>query len=120
MVVPIVVINLNETHAALDEPAREQASKRKGAGLLRVIAMGNVVGSNIFKLLFIGGVVSMLHPIPVPAGGLIDLAVLTLLSALVLPIAIQGPRKITRAEGAFLLSLYLSYVVWRVWMAGGS
>jgi cation:H+ antiporter len=84
---------------------------RRGEG---DIAIGNVVGSNIFNLLFIGGTVSMIGPIPVPAGGITDLLVLTVLSALVLPISIRGQRTVTRSEGAFLLCLYLSYLGWRV------
>jgi cation:H+ antiporter len=84
---------------------------RRGEG---DIAIGNVVGSNIFNLLFIGGLVALLHPIEVPPGGLADLLMLTFLSALVLPIAIRADRTVTRSEGAFLLLLYLSYLTWRV------
>ena len=88
---------------------------RRGEGDL---AIGNVVGSNLFNLLFIGGVVSMIHPIPVPPGGMIDLLVLVLLSAMVLPISIRGQRTVTRAEGGFLLVVYLGYVIWRVTTSG--
>ncbi|MFO1501767.1 MAG: calcium/sodium antiporter [Verrucomicrobiota bacterium] len=84
---------------------------RRGEG---DIAMGNVVGSNIFNLLFIGGVVSVVSPVSVPKGGEADLVALMVLSALVLPIAIRGQRTVTRAEGAFLLVLYLSYLTWRL------
>lgn len=84
---------------------------RRGEG---DIAIGNVVGSNIFNLLFIGGTVSVIYPISVPAGGLLDLALLTVLSALVLPISIRGHRTITRAEGSLLLVLYVSYLIWRI------
>lgn len=90
---------------------------RRGEG---DIAIGNVVGSNIFNLLFIGGSVSVINPISVPRGGITDLLVLTILSALVLPICIRGQRTVTRSEGAFLLCLYLSYLVWRVLTTGGS
>jgi cation:H+ antiporter len=84
---------------------------RRGEG---DIAIGNVVGSNIFNLLFIGGLVALLHPIEVPPGGLLDLLMLAFLSALVLPIAIRADRTVTRSEGAFLLLLYVSYLIWRV------
>ena len=84
---------------------------RRGEGDL---AIGNVVGSNIFNLLFIGGIISIIHPIPVPTGGVMDLLMLAFLSAITLPIAIRGHRTVTRAEGAFLLILYLSYLTWRV------
>lgn len=84
---------------------------RRGEG---DIAMGNVVGSNIFNLLFIGGIVSTINPIPVPPGGMADLLMLITLSILALPIAIRGRRTVTRAEGAFLLILYFSYLTWRL------
>jgi cation:H+ antiporter len=84
---------------------------RRGEG---DIAIGNVVGSNIFNLLFIGGTVSVIHPMAVPRGGIGDLLALAILSALALPIAIRGQRTVTRSEGAFLLVLYLFYVSWRV------
>jgi cation:H+ antiporter len=84
---------------------------RRGEG---DIAIGNVVGSNIFNLLFIGGVASIIHPIPVPPGGMADLAVLGALSVLVLPICIRGQRTVTRGEGAFLLCAYFTYLVWRI------
>ncbi len=84
---------------------------RRGEG---DIAIGNVVGSNIFNLLFIGGTVSMIRPVPVPAGGIMDLLILMALSALVMPISIRSHRTVTRSEGAFLLCLYLAYLAWRV------
>ena len=43
-----------------------------------------------------------------------NLLALVVLSVLVLPIAIRGSRTVTRAEGAFLLLLYLSYLTWRL------
>lgn len=85
---------------------------RRGQGDL---AIGNVVGSNIFNLLFVGGAVSVIRPIPVPPGGVSDLMILMVLSALILPISILGHRKVTRPEGGFLLVLYLGYMVWRVY-----
>jgi cation:H+ antiporter len=84
---------------------------RRGEG---DIAIGNVVGSNIFNLLFIGGVVSAINPMPVPLGGMTDLLMLITLSVLALPIAIRGERTVTRAEGVFLLCLYFSYLTWRI------
>jgi cation:H+ antiporter len=77
------------------------------------IAMGNVVGSNILNILFVGGTVATIHPIAIPQGGIGDMAFLTFLCILTLPIAIRGSRTVTRAEGALLLILYLSYTTYR-------
>jgi len=78
------------------------------------IAIGNVVGSNIFNLLFIGGLSAAAGTIPVPAEGLRDLAVMLLFSVILLPMAITNQRRITRLEGMLLLMLYAGYMVWLV------
>jgi len=84
------------------------------------IAIGNVVGSCIYNSLFIGGLVSVICPVPIPQGGIIDLLMLGALSVGLLPIAMRGPRKITRVEGAVLLAAYLSYTIYRAGSAAGS
>jgi len=78
------------------------------------IAVGNVVGSNIFNLLFIGGLSATVGTIPVPAAGLQDLAVMLLFSVILLPIAITDQRRITRPEGMLLLALYAGYTGWLI------
>jgi cation:H+ antiporter len=82
------------------------------------IALGNVVGSNIFNILFIGGLVATIRPVPVPAGGLTDLLFMAGLCVLLFPVALRGPRKITRGEGTMLLVLYLAYFTYRWLMIG--
>jgi cation:H+ antiporter len=86
-----------------------QAARRGQAD----IVLGNVVGSNIYNLLFIGGLVATISPAVVPDGGLIDVLFMGVLCALLLPIAIRGPRQITRGEGALLLLSYIGYMLYR-------
>ena len=74
------------------------------------IAIGNVIGSNIFNLLLVLGATATLRPIPVPAGGVADLAVLSLLSVLLWVVCATQERRIIRAEGAFLLTMYVVYL----------
>jgi hypothetical protein len=45
VVVPVVVVDLDEAHAALDEPAGHEHAVGKGAGLLRIFAVELVGGS---------------------------------------------------------------------------
>jgi cation:H+ antiporter len=78
------------------------------------IAVGNVVGSNIFNLLLVLGVTSSLAPVHVPAGGLADLGLLLALSLLLLPFAVTHRRRIVRWEGALFLVVWLAYTVYRV------
>jgi cation:H+ antiporter len=79
------------------------------------LAIGNVVGSNIFNLLFVMGVTACVRPIPVPSQGMIDLSVMAFLSIMLLPIAASGQRTISRLEGVLLLILYVTFIVWRGW-----
>jgi len=74
------------------------------------IAIGNVIGSNIFNLLLVLGATATLRPIPVPAGGVADLTMLFLLSVLLWVVCASQGRRIIRAEGALLLTMYLAYL----------
>lgn len=78
------------------------------------IAVGNVVGSNIFNLLLVNGLCSSITPIAVPSGGIFDLLIMILLALFLLPMSITDGKKVVRWEGAVLLALYLGYNIWRV------
>ncbi|MCG8341886.1 MAG: calcium/sodium antiporter [Chlorobiales bacterium] len=79
------------------------------------IAVGNVVGSNIFNLLLVNGLCSSITPIAVPEnGGFFDLLMMLLLALFLLPMSITDNKRIVRWEGAVLLALYFGYNIWRV------
>jgi cation:H+ antiporter len=78
------------------------------------IAIGNVIGSNIFNLLLVLGATATLRPIPIPAGGIDDLIALCLLSVLLWGVCVNQGRRIIRVEGALLLTIYLAYLSHRV------
>lgn len=77
------------------------------------IAVGNVVGSNIFNLLFVAGLSATIAPITIPAAGLHDLLAMTGFAVILLPIVLLNHRRIVRREGLLLLFAYVGYVVWR-------
>lgn len=77
------------------------------------IGLGNVVGSNLFNLGFILGTTGLVQPIPIPVGGMVDLAVMLGFAALLLPLAWTG-RRIARSEALLLLAAYIGFVIWRV------
>tara|TARA_R110000787_G_scaffold203779_5_gene314288 strand:- start:5649 stop:6623 length:975 start_codon:yes stop_codon:yes gene_type:complete len=83
----------------------------KGAS---AVALGNVLGSNIFNLLLIGGVTAIIAPgtIPGEITGF-GLPVLIAASVLLLIFAATG-RRITRIEGGILLVTYLALLVYNV------
>jgi len=77
------------------------------------IAVGNIVGSNIFNLVGILGVTAIVHPLQAAGISAVDLAVMAGFSVLLWPMAYYQQR-ITRPEGAMLLLGYLAYVLWLV------
>jgi len=77
------------------------------------LAIGNVVGSNIFNLLFVMGLTSLVAPIQVPVGGELDLLVVALLSAILFLVCFTDSRKIIRTEALLLMLLYFAYIGWR-------
>lgn len=90
------------------------AAIRREAG----VAMGNVIGSNVFNLLGIIGVAGLVGPLPVPPAMLgFDLWVMLAASLLLLPFLIAN-RPIGRAAGLGLVGLYAIYVVALIRMAG--
>ena len=76
------------------------------------VALGNVLGSNIYNVLGIGGATALIAPTTVPpeiAG--FDMFVMLGVSLLLLALARSGWR-IGRREGAVLLALYVGYIAW--------
>ncbi|MEQ9226357.1 MAG: calcium/sodium antiporter [Parvibaculum sp.] len=74
------------------------------------IAIGNVVGSNIFNVLGIAGVVAVVKPIAVPADiAAFDIWVMAAATVLFLVFAWTGAR-IGRGEALLLLAGYAAYV----------
>jgi len=77
----------------------------------RDIAVGNVIGANLFNLLGVLGVTALIAPTPLsvsPNALDFDLPVMLGVAALCLPVFYSGYR-VTRAEGLLLLGLYAAY-----------
>ena len=91
---------------SLPELVTSIVAARKGENGL---AVGNVVGSNIFNVLLILGVSSALHPIPVNFASMIDFAILIAASVLVYVFCLT--KKINRFEGVVMILIYVGTVV---------
>jgi cation:H+ antiporter len=70
------------------------------------IAVGNVVGSNLFNLLAIGGITAMVTPLLIPAGMAFDFGMMILLTALVWLFSVWSKGRIVRWQAGILLVLY--------------
>jgi len=77
------------------------------------IAVGNVVGSNLFNAFFILGVTALIAPIPLRGPEFFDLWVNLAASALLLVFVFWGKgRTLNRVEGGLFVALYVGYVAW--------
>lgn len=77
------------------------------------MAVGNVIGSNIFNILFILGTSLLLRPIGVNMASFYDIIILIFVNTVTLIFSITS-KKIQRNEGAILLLLYVLSVIFAV------
>ena len=81
------------------------------------IAIGNVIGSNIFNIFFVLGVTGTVSPLPFGGITEIDLVVMTLAAVLFWMFSLKfGERTITRWEGGLLLACYIAYIAAQISM----
>lgn len=73
------------------------------------IAIGNIVGSNLFNLLAIAGTAAIIHPSAIEGIGITDMVFLGGSALLLFPLALSS-LKIKRIEGALLLGFYALYL----------
>ncbi len=83
------------------------------------IAIGNVVGSNIFNVFFILGTSAVIRPLPFSISSNFDIIAVLVASLLMFLFVFIGKgRKIDRVEGTFFLILYIAYTVYLVRFSG--
>lgn len=75
------------------------------------MAIGNVIGSNIFNVLFVIGIASAISPIAILMESVYDLIFLCIVSIIVLLFA-STDKKIGRMEGFFMLVMYGAYMTY--------
>ncbi len=75
------------------------------------IAIGNVVGSNIFNILFILGLTGVITPINYASSSILD-NVMALIAVIVLFLCVLKNRKLGRIGGIIMLVIYAGYFVY--------
>jgi len=75
------------------------------------MAVGNVVGSNIFNILLVLGVASSISPIAFLMENVVDIVILVGFSIVVWLMA-WTKKRLSRREGIIMLLLYLGYMVY--------
>lgn len=87
------------------------AALKKNSG----IAVGNVIGSNLFNIFFVLGCSATISPLPMGGINNIDMAVLVGSSVLFWLVGwFFKKRTITRIEGAFLVMCYIGYTAFLI------
>ncbi|MCF7983685.1 MAG: calcium/sodium antiporter [Thiohalocapsa sp.] len=110
----IIGLTIVAVGTSLPELASSLAAARKGE---HDIAVGNVIGSNLFNTLAVVGIAGAIHPLSVAPEVLYRdwtvMAVLTL-SLFVFGYGFRGPGRINRWEGSALLIAYSAYTAYLV------
>lgn len=108
--IPSTVIGL--TIVAIGTSLPELATSLKAAHRGEAdIAIGNVVGSNVFNSLLILGVAAVILPLRVDGSILQDMTIMVLVSAAVIPLFWTG-LVLSRREGAVMLASYVVYILY--------
>ena len=75
------------------------------------IAIGNIVGSNIFNILFVVGTSALIIPVAFASSFAID-CIVAILAGIVLWLCTFRKKKLTRTGGTFMLFCYLAYFLY--------
>lgn len=110
----IIGLTIVAVGTSLPELASSLIAARKGE---HDIALGNILGSNLFNTLAVVGVAGIVHPMKAdPAVFSRDIMVMAGLTAslFVFGYGFRGPGRLNRVEGGVLLLSYLGYTTWLV------
>ena len=85
------------------------AAKKKGQ-----LALGNILGSNIFNILLILGVSSAIRPLSFENINLVDMGLLLLSALVLLPCVFPQKHKLGVADGIFFLLIWAGYMAYLI------
>jgi cation:H+ antiporter len=110
----IVGLTVVSVGTSLPEIVTSVVAAAKGS---RDMAIGNVVGSNLYNLLAVLGVACSVAPEPIPVSMeliRIDLPVMLLAAVICIPIFRSG-KAVSRLEGTLMVTGYAAYLGFQVW-----
>ncbi|MEK6201778.1 MAG: calcium/sodium antiporter [Desulfobulbaceae bacterium] len=107
----IIGLTIVAVGTSLPELASSLMAIRKGE---HDIALGNIIGSNLFNTLAVVGVAGAIHPMTVAqeifSRDILVMSVLTI-SLFIFCYGFRGPGRINRFEGVLLLASYIGYII---------
>jgi len=112
----VVGLTVVAVGTSLPELATSILAARRGEVEL---ALGNVVGSNIFNIFFILGVSAVIRPLPFNPAAHVDMSVMTAATVLLFVFMFTGRQRVMhRWEGALALLMYAGYLTYLIVSAG--
>lgn len=106
----LVGLTIVAVGTSLPELVTSIVAARKGENGM---AIGNVVGSNIFNLLLILGVSCTIQPIGIEVASFVDLGMLLGVSLIAYAFVCTG-KKVNRVEGCAMVLLYVIYMLYAI------
>lgn len=103
----LVGLTIVSIGTSLPELVTSVVAARKGES---DIAMGNIIGSNIFNILFVLGASSIIHTIHVQPIVFVDMIIMLIVTAITYIFAISK-KQVNRFEGILLTGIYVAYMI---------
>lgn len=108
----IVGLTIVAGGTSLPELATSVVAAYKGRS---AIAIGNVIGSNVFNILFILGVTAVIHPLRIMGITIVDLMTMLISIGLMWLFAITK-YYVSRREGWVLILTFVGYMAWLLYL----
>lgn len=105
----LVGLTIVAVGTSLPELVTSVIAAKKGENEL---ALGNVIGSNIFNIVFVLGISATVNPLTTGSQIIIDLVVMLASTLLVFIFALRG--KITKKNGIIMLLCYVAYLIYLI------
>ncbi len=104
----VIALTIVAFGTSLPELCTSVVAARKGNA---DIAIGNIVGSNIFNILFIIGTTALITPVTYARAFLVD-GVIAVLAALLLLVCVVKKHRLVRLHGVVMLAAFAAYLVY--------
>lgn len=77
------------------------------------IAIGNIVGSNIFNILFVVGTTALITPVAFRATFIVDM-IIAILAGVLLLVSVIRTKSLKRSAGAIMIACYAAYFIYLI------
>jgi len=106
----MIALTIIAIGTSLPELVTSVTALRKGEA---DIAIGNVIGSNLFNILFIAGMSALIRPVAVRGDSVADALILSVVNLIVYALMLKN-KATGRACGAFMILMYVLFAVFVV------